>query len=132
MRVSLNWLKEYVQIDVEPRALADGLTMAGLEVEAMERLGHALDKVVAARIVSVERHSRADKLFVCHVDTGEREVQVISSAPNLAPGAVVPIALPGTRLPDGRVVKETKMVGEPSVGMLLAEDEMGLTDDHSG
>ena len=132
MRVSLNWLKEYVQIDVEPRALADGLTMAGLEVEAMEPLGHALDKVVAARIVSVERHSRADKLFVCHVDTGEREVQVISSAPNLAPGAVVPIALPGTRLPDGRVVKETKMVGEPSVGMLLAEDEMGLTDDHSG
>ncbi|MCF8061337.1 MAG: phenylalanine--tRNA ligase subunit beta, partial [Deltaproteobacteria bacterium] len=132
MRLTLNWLKEYVDIDMEPEALARLLTMAGLEVEALEPLGRGLEQVVTARVASVERHPNADRLFVCRVDAGEGEVEVVCGAPNVREGMVTAYAPPGSRLPNGPAVKETRIRGRVSHGILLAEDEMGLTDDHSG
>ncbi|MCJ7593898.1 MAG: phenylalanine--tRNA ligase subunit beta [Desulfobacterales bacterium] len=132
MRVSLNWLKEYVDIELSPQDLADLLSMSGLEVEALEPLGQSLREIVAARIVSIKPHPDADRLSVCQVDTGKRQLQVVCGAPNLEQGGVVPMALPGTKLPGGTTVLESVIRGERSVGMLLAEAEMGLTEDHSG
>ncbi|MGD8984891.1 MAG: phenylalanine--tRNA ligase subunit beta [Desulfobacteraceae bacterium] len=132
MRVSLNWLKEYVDIKIPAKDLAERLTMSGLEVEALEPLGQSLQHILVAKILSIKRHPGADRLFICHMDTGDGEVPVVCSAPNLTAGAMVPMALPGTQLPGGMIVEESQIRGERSVGMLLAEDELGLTDDHTG
>src|SRR4030042_1499416 len=132
MRVSLNWLKEYVNIPLSVDDLSELLTMSGLEVEAKEPLGRSLEEVVAARILSVRPHPQADTLWLCDVGAGRGAVQVVCGAPNLRVGMMAPIALPGTKLPGGVGVKESRIRGEASVGMLLAEDEMGLTEDHTG
>ena len=133
MRVSLNWLKDFVDLDLPADELAEALTMAGLEVESREPLGRSLQDVVAGKILSLRTHPRSDKaLFLCDVDTGSGVVQVVCGAPNVEIGMTAPIALPGTTLPGGVRVKESRIMGELSAGMLLAEDEMGLTDDHTG
>lgn len=132
MRISLNWLKDYVKIDLSPGELAHHLTMAGLEVEGIDPLGQSIKGVIAARVISFERHPRADRLFICHMETGRGVVPVVCGAPNLTEGIMVPMALPGAELPSGMVVKEGRFRGEMSKGMLLAEDELGLTEDHAG
>lgn len=132
MRVSLNWLRDYVAIDMPPHDLAQLLTMTGLEVEGIEAVGESLEDVVVAKIKSTEPHPKADHLFICQVDTGKETVPVVCGAPNLEAGAMVPLALPGARLPNGTAIKESQIRGETSKGMLLAEDELGLTDDHTG
>jgi len=132
MRLTLNWLKDYVDIDLLPDELADLLTMAGLEVEALEPLGQGLGDVVAARVVSFEKHPQADRLTVCRVDAGGETADVVCGAPNVRVGMMTAYAPPGVRLPGGLLVKETRIRGQASRGILLAEDEMGLTDDHSG
>lgn len=115
-----------------PDELGHLLTMAGLEVEGIEPVGHGLDDVRVARIVAVEPHPMADKLSLCRIDMGGETVQVVCGAPNLETGSLVPVAPPGAVLPGGTAIKESKIRGEISQGMLLAEDEMGLTDDHTG
>ncbi len=133
MRLTLNWLKDYVDVDgMTPEALAHLLTMAGLEVEALEPLGRGLEDVVTGRVISVEKHPNADRLTVCKVDGGRGEVEVVCGAPNVRGGMMTAYAPPGTRLPNGPAVKAAKIRGRASQGILLAEDEMGLTDDHSG
>jgi len=132
MRLTLNWLKDYVDIDMPPEELSHLLTMAGLEVEALEPLGSGLDGVTAVRLVSVEKHPDADRLTLCRVDTGEGEAVVVCGAPNVREGMMTAYAPPGTRLPSGLSVKAAKIRGQVSQGVLLAEDEMGLTDDHTG
>ncbi len=132
MKVNLSWLKEYVNIEWSPRDLCEALTMAGLEVEGLEPVGEGLERVVSARILSVEPHPHADRLSLCRVDSGRGQSQVVCGAPNLVTGTMAPLALPGARLPNGNIVEESEIRGELSRGMLLAEDELGLTDDHSG
>ena len=132
MKLSLNWLKDYVDIEMRPDELGELLTMTGLEVEGIEAVGQGLDDIVVAKILSVGPHPGADRLFMCQVDTGSETVPVVCGAPNLKEGQLAPLALPGARLPDGTVVKESRIRGEISKGILLAEDEMGLTDDHTG
>jgi len=132
MKVSLNWLKEYVEIEMAPEALGELLTMIGLEVEEIVPVGQNLRDILVARVLSIRPHPEADRLLLCRVDTGREQVQVVCGAPNLEPGALVPMALPGVELPDGTVISESRIRGESSTGMLLAEDELGLTDDHSG
>ncbi|MBW1901702.1 MAG: phenylalanine--tRNA ligase subunit beta [Deltaproteobacteria bacterium] len=132
MKVSLNWLKDYIDIDMMPDELGHLLTMAGLEVEGIEPAGQSLDGIVAARILEFEPHPKADRLFVCQIDTGKDRVQVVCGAPNLEVGTLVPFSPVGVKLPNGTVIKESKLRGVLSKGMLLAEDEMGLTDDHTG
>jgi phenylalanyl-tRNA synthetase beta chain len=132
MKVSLNWVKQFVHIDQAPSKVAEALTMAGLEVEGIEYKGRGLSDVIVSQILDIVPHPKADRLSICQVFTGNKEVSVVCGAANIAKGHIVPLALPGTRLPDGTLLKETKIRGELSYGMLLAEDEMGLTDDHSG
>lgn len=132
MRVSLNWLKEFVDIHQTPAEVAEVLTMAGLEVEGLERKGQNLSDVRVSRILDIKPHPRANRLSICQLATGRQEVSVVCGATNIKTGDLVPLALPGTRLPDATPIKESRIRGEVSHGMLLAEDEMGLTDDHSG
>jgi phenylalanyl-tRNA synthetase beta chain len=132
MKVSLNWLRDYVDIEIPADELARILTMTGLEVEEIEQAGQALDDIVVARLTDVEPHPESDRLSLCRVDTGKDPAQVVCGAPNLDVGSLYPFARPGARLPDGTVIKETRLRGEASKGMLLAEDELGLSEDHTG
>lgn len=132
MRLTLNWLKDFVDIDMNPEDLANLLTMVGLEVEELEPYGQNLDAVIVARLLSFEKHPEADRLMVCEVDTGKGQASVVCGAPNLEAGMLTAYAPPGVRLPNNIKVKKTKIRGMVSEGILLAEDEMGLTDDHTG
>jgi phenylalanyl-tRNA synthetase beta chain len=132
MKVSLNWLKEHVDIELSPEDLGHLLTMAGLEVEGLEMVGQNLDDILVARILDVSPHPNADRLSLCRVDTGTEIISVVCGAPNASEGVLAPLILPGVKLPDGTKMKESRIRGEVSKGMLLAEDEMGLTDDHAG
>ena len=90
MRVTLNWLKDYVDIDMTVQHLADLLTMTGLEVEGIEPIGQSLEKVRVVKVESVVKHPQADRLFICHVDTGTDHVPVVCGAPNLIVAALFP------------------------------------------
>jgi len=89
MRVSFNWLNEMVQTGLSPEELAEKLTMAGIEVEKIERPGERLNDVVVGKVLSVGRHPNADKLTVCRVDSGHGELQIICGAPNVTLGQIV-------------------------------------------
>ncbi len=132
MKLPINWLRDYVDIEIAPEALCELLTMSGLEVEGMERVGQDLHPILVGRIIEFVPHPNADHLFICQVDVGLERLQVVCGASNLSRGVLVPTALPGTKLPGGILVEEALIRGVRSSGMLLAEDEMGLTEDHSG
>jgi phenylalanyl-tRNA synthetase beta chain len=131
MRISLSWLAAYVPLP-SPDEVARRLTAVGLEVEAVERVGASLDGVVAARIVSAERHPEADKLSICQVDGGAGPVQVVCGATNWKVGDVVPLATPGTRMPAGHRIDHAKLRGVDSHGMLCSAKELGLSEEASG
>ncbi len=135
MKISYRWLQEYVDCHQTPvEELADLLTMAGLEVEGIETRRYCIPAhVMVGKILDVQHHSEASALFVCQVDVGERGLRVIvCGAPNTVPGVNVPVALPGAELPNGITVGEAKIRGVLSQGMICAEDELGISDDHSG
>ena len=143
MNISTNWLSQYVDHDLSPEALADELTMAGLEVDGIETSGQPLDGVVVGEVEAVRNHPNADRLVLCDVDLGNGEpAQIACGAPNVAAGQKVPVATVGTTLhlpdpddPDARkplTVEARELRGERSEGMICAEDELGLSDDHSG
>jgi len=132
MKVSTSWLKEYVSVELEPKALADALTMAGLEVEAMwDRYGY-LDKIQVCRVLDVQPHPNADKLTRCMVDTGGDPVQVVCGAPNVQKDMRAALALPGAILPGGMEIRKSKIRGERSNGMLCSAAELALGEDGSG
>ncbi len=143
MDVSYNWLNEYVGHDWTPDELAERLTMAGLEVETVESIGQSLDGVVVGEIKAVREHPNADRLVLCDVDLGDGDrSQIACGAPNVAEGQKAPVATVGTTLslpdpdnPDERkelTVETRELRGEASNGMICAEDELGLSGDHSG
>ncbi len=133
MKVSLNWLKEYVQVELEPPVIADRLTMAGLEVEAVEQRYNYFDDVVVAKVIEVRQHPNADKLSVCKVDTGgDDQIQIVCGAPNVHEGMFVPCALPGAVLPGDIKIKKGKLRGEISAGMLCSAAELRLDTDAAG
>jgi phenylalanyl-tRNA synthetase beta chain len=133
MKTSCKWLRDYVDIDWDAKQLAHELTMVGLEVEGIEEIGALPDSVVVARIESREKHPDADKLSVCKVEDGSGElVDVVCGAPNCDAGQYAVLARAGTTLPGGMKLKKTKIRGQVSMGMLCAQDELGLGDDHDG
>ena len=133
MKVPVSWLSELVKVDADLEGLADRLTFAGLEVEAIETVGSDFAGVVAGRVSAVEPHPNADKLRLCTVEFGEAEpMRVVCGAPNVSVGGVYPFAPVGTTLPGGFTLKKAKIRGEVSMGMLCAKDELGLGEDHSG
>jgi phenylalanyl-tRNA synthetase beta chain len=133
MRISYQWLAEYVDGLPPPEELARRLTAVGLEVEGLERRGAELAGVVAARIVASEKHPNAEKLSVTQVDRGEGEpLQIVCGARNYQVGDVVPLATVGTVLPGGTKIEKAKLRGIESFGMLCSARELGLEADASG
>ena len=133
MKVSLSWLKEYIHVDLEPSVMAKKLTMAGLEVDAVEERYDYLNNIVVAKVNEVKKHPNADKLSVCMVDAGGDElIQIVCGAPNVREGMVVPCALPGTVLPGDFKIKKGKLRGEVSAGMLCSASELKLNTDSAG
>jgi len=133
MHLSVNWLREFVPYEGSTQELCDRLTMMGLEVEEIIRPFAALEGVVVGHVVSCEKHPDADTLSLCTVDHGQGEaVQVVCGAPNVAKGQKIAFAPVGTTLPSGMTLKKVKLRGQASHGMICAEDELGLGEDHSG
>jgi phenylalanyl-tRNA synthetase beta chain len=132
MKATIQWLSDFVDIDLEVHKLADLMTMSGFEVEAIEKLGEGLEKILVGEVVEVKPHPTIEGLTVSKVRTGGSSVTIVSSAPNIRAGLKAPLALPGVRLPGGIEVGKRAFEGVESVGVLLAEDELALTADHSG
>ncbi len=132
MKITYNWLKEYVDFAWDWPELAERLTMAGLEFEGVEDLGARYEGVVIGRVNTCCPHGNAERLTVCQVDVGTGVNTIVCGAPNVAAGQTVAVALPGTTLPGGMQIKKAKIRGVSSEGMLCAEDELGLGDNHDG
>ncbi|MFK7970065.1 MAG: phenylalanine--tRNA ligase subunit beta [Bacteroidia bacterium] len=141
MKLSYNWLKEYIDIDMAPQALADVLTMLGLETEGKPTqvggVEGGFEGVVVGEVLTAEQHPNADRLRVCTVNVGgEEPLQIVCGAPNVAPGLKVPVATVGTTLHpfEGEAfkIKKGKIRGEASMGMICAEDELGIGTGHDG
>ncbi|MCX6741043.1 MAG: phenylalanine--tRNA ligase subunit beta, partial [Candidatus Parcubacteria bacterium] len=134
MKLSYQWLKELVSFKESPEQLAKLLTMQVAQIEGVTKLGDGLDKVIAAKIIDIKKHPNADKLQIVLVQINEQgeKLTIVCGAPNIKVGQMVPLALPGARLPNGMEIKEAEIRGVKSVGMLCAEDELGLGPDHLG
>ena len=133
MKVSLNWLKEYISVTLEPSEISKKLTMVGLEVEAVEEKYEYLTHVVVAKVLEVKPHPNAGKLSVCRVDVGtDQELQIVCGAPNVRKGMFAPCALEGAILPGDLKIKAGKLRGEVSQGMLCSASELYLNSDTLG
>jgi phenylalanyl-tRNA synthetase beta chain len=130
MKVSYQWLREWVSVRLDPHALARRLTLAGLEVGAIAPVASSLDRVVVGKVLSVAAHPRAPGLKVCKIDVGKhRIVQLVCGAPIVDVGAKVALALPGAELANGRRIEIADIQGAESGGMLCAAAELGLGDE---
>ncbi len=133
MKFPVSWLREWVPQLPETSVLAERLTMAGLEVEALTALAPPFSGVVVGQVLSVAPHPNADKLRVCEVAVGtQTPLTIVCGAPNVTAGMKAPCARVGAHLPDGTVIREAKLRGVTSHGMLCSARELGLSDDHSG
>ncbi|HFQ13953.1 MAG TPA: phenylalanine--tRNA ligase subunit beta [Gammaproteobacteria bacterium] len=133
MKFSEKWLREWVNPDIDTETLAHQLTMAGLEVDAIEPVAAEFEKVVVAEVLAVEAHPDADKLRVCQVNAGGDEpLNIVCGAANVRAGLKVPAALVGAKLPGGLKIKKSKLRGVPSHGMLCSEQELGLAEQAEG
>lgn len=134
MKVSLNWLKRYVDIPVPVETLCDKMVMAGFEVESVENLAETMVNVVVGRITGLQPHENSDHLQICQVDVGAgTPVQIVTGAQNVFVGAYVPTALDHSHLPNGMDIKKGKLRGVESNGMLCSGEELGLTEhDYKG
>ncbi|WP_322522194.1 phenylalanine--tRNA ligase subunit beta [Guyparkeria halophila] len=132
MLFSENWLRTWIDPQVDTEELAHRLTMAGLEVDAIEPAAPAFDNVVVGEVKTVRPHPDADKLRVTEVFDGETTWQVVCGAPNVREGLKAPLARGGATLPNGMKIKKAKLRGEPSHGMLCGGDEIGLASVRDG
>ena len=133
MKVSYNWLKEYLKCDLTPEQVAEAMTSIGIEVDAVEVQDRGLDHVVVAQVLTCEAHPDSDHLHVTTVNDGSPEpVQVVCGAPNVAAGQKVLFAQLGAVLPGDFKIKKSKIRGVESFGMICAEDELGIGTSHAG
>jgi len=128
MEVSLNWLKDYVNIPEDIKNFCDAMTMTGTKVEGYKVLGSDIENVVVGKIMSTEPHPDSDHLIICQVDVGrEEKLQIVTGAQNIKAGDVVPVCLDGAKLPGGKTIKNGKLRGVLSQGMLCSLSELGLS-----
>src|SRR5258705_7245362 len=138
MKVTLNWLKQYVDFNWSPEELTERLTMLGLEVEGVQKISGAFDGIVVAQVVTRDKHPNADKLSLCRVNDGTGERQIVCGAQNFKAGDKVPLILPGASLPpkagekEPFTIKVGKIRGVESQGMMCSGRELGLSEDHEG
>jgi phenylalanyl-tRNA synthetase beta chain len=138
MKVTLNWLKQYVDFNWSPEELTERLTMLGLEVEGVQKIAAAFDGIVVAQVVTRDKHPNADKLSVCRVNDGTGERQIVCGAQNFKAGDKVPLILPGASLPlkpgdkEPFTIKVGKIRGVESHGMMCSHEELGLDPEAIG
>lgn len=131
MKVSYKWLNEFVDIsDVSPEEVARKLTASGFEVEEIDYLNKHLHDVYVSKITKIEKHPEADRLQVCQVSLGNRNVQIITSATNIFEGAIVPVSLEGADLVNGVQIKPTNFRGVQSEGMFCSGEELGIDENY--
>ena len=127
MKLSREWLGEYTTIGAPDKEYCDAMTMSGSKVEGWEVTGSEISRVVVGRVISMERHTNSDHMWVCKIDVGgERELQIVTGAQNVNIGDLVPVALDGSTLPGGKEIRTGKLRGELSEGMLCSLGELGL------
>jgi phenylalanyl-tRNA synthetase beta chain len=132
MKVSLNWLRDYVEIRMGVNELINLLTMVGLEVEEAISTGEGFENIVVGEICSIQRHPNAERLSLVEVRTDQERFSIVCGATNIREGQKVPLALIGAKLPNGVEIKKSKIRGEISEGMLCSEIELGLGQDATG
>jgi phenylalanyl-tRNA synthetase beta chain len=137
MKVTLNWLKQYVDFDWSPDQLSERLTMLGVEVEGVHKIGGGFEGVVVAQVITRDKHPNADKLSLCRVNDGKGERQIVCGAQNFKAGDKVPLILPGATLPakpgeQPFTIKVGKIRGVESQGMMCSPQELGLPDKIDG
>src|SRR6266700_2219709 len=133
MKFSVNWLRQFVDLPEDPEDIADLLTRAGVETENIETRGAKIEQVIVSQIVASSRHPNADRLTVCEVDDASgTKRQIVCGATNYKVGDKVPLALPGTKLPNGLEIRKSKLRGVESEGMLCSPIELGVGEDASG
>ena len=141
MKVSLNWLNEYVDVPADLKAFCDRLDLTGTGVEGVEKTGAAFDNIVTAQVVEKQPHPDSDHLWVCKVDVGEwnkgedgkpEPLQIVCGAQNFEQGDHIVTALVGATLPGDFTIKKSKLRGVTSMGMNCSQRELGLSDDHDG
>ncbi len=130
MLTSLNWLKEYVNIDKTPEELEDILTNSGTKVETINPVNNTIKNIKAGLIRKIEKHPNADRLFICKVDIGEEApITIVTSATNVFEGALVPVAVDGSVIGDGTEIRKTEFRGVESDGMFCSVEELGMNTD---
>ena len=127
MKASIEWLKEYSDIDIDTVQLGDILTMTGSKVETIDQTGNDIKNVVVGKILEIEKHPDADKLVVTKVDVGTERLQIVTGANNIKVGDIVPIAKDGSELPGGVNIKKGMLRGIESCGMMCSVGELNLT-----
>jgi phenylalanyl-tRNA synthetase beta chain len=132
MKLNIDWLMDFVAVEGDADALAERLTLAGLEVDGVEPVAPDLDGVVVAEIVGLRPHPNADRLNICEVADGQARHEIVCGAPNARAGLRVPFAPVGTVLPGGSTIRAAKIRGVRSEGMLCSARELGLSEDASG
>src|SRR5258708_25491108 len=137
MKVTLNWLRQYVEFDWSPEELAERLTMLGVEVEGVEKVAGEFEGIVVAQVITRDKHPNADKLSLCRVNDGKGERQIVCGAHNFKPGDKVPLILAGFSLPakpgeQPMTIKVGKIRGVESQGMMCSPQELGLPDQVDG
>lgn len=131
MKISYNWLKDFVDLDgISPQEVAEKLTVSGFEVEDVIYMNAHLHDVYVCKITKIEKHPEADRLQICYVDIGFKKTQIITSATNVFEGAIVPVALDGADLANGVKIKPTKFRGVPSEGMFCSGEEIGIDENY--
>ena len=132
MKISYEWLGDFVDLDgVTPKEAADALTRLGVEVESLTVID--LSEIIIGKVLEQKPHPKSrNPLWIHQVDLGDRTEQIIAGAPNAVPGSLVPVALPGTTVPNGKFVKDLNIAGFTARGMLCSAEELLLSDDHSG
>jgi phenylalanyl-tRNA synthetase beta chain len=131
VKISYKWLKEFIDIGLSPKEVADKITMAGIEVSSVHSLDKGIRKVITAEVRSVNPHPSADKLTYCTVFTGKEELPIVCGAKNVKTGDKVPLAV-GAVLPGGREINEAEIRGVKSFGMMCSERELGISEEHGG
>lgn len=132
MKVTIDWLKQYVDFDYSLEELVDKLAMLGLEVDSIEYQNWKFDGLVVGQVVKKQHLKEAEHLWLCEVDIGKRKLSIVCGAPNVDVGQKVPVALDGTSLPGGKVIHTTKIRGVESQGMICSEAELGLSSRSEG
>ena len=129
MKVPMSWFNDYTNVDgIGPREYAEALTLTGSKVETVENMGKDIQNVVCGKILEIEEHPDSDHMVICKVDVGDEVLQIVTGAPNVKVGQIVPVAKNDSYLPGGIHIKTGKLRGVESYGMLCSHEELGLSE----